>query len=134
MYVRLILDHVRNIQHEAIKPYRCDSPTQKRYMEMKVHPDDEDVLRLDHYIVSTEDIAPPFRFKPAKLGESSFLMRCSMCNKINIAFNWYEPNVAYEKGLIVGQEHRVLYTICDGCKSGFHSQRDALIRGKYADS
>jgi len=115
MHLRLILDHVRNISHHTVIPYRCDSPEQQRYMEMHISLDEERTLRLDHYLIRCNEVAPPLSFETAEKASMAFYQRCSMCNFIKVAQQWMEPHLALSKGLIHQQTQQVIYTVCDRC-------------------
>ncbi|NWF36219.1 hypothetical protein [Mariprofundus sp. KV] len=117
MYLRLILDHVWHIHHQANKPYRCDSPEIKRFMQMQISIDDENLLRLDHYLLATEPNSPPVHFSGIRSQNSNLIRRCSMCNRINVAFSWVDADLALKTGLITDPKQRVIYTVCGDCNN-----------------
>ena len=90
--------------------YRCDSPTTKRFMQMRIVPEEEG-LRFEHWVVRTEPMRAPVRFVHAGL-DVECVVRCSMCNRLSQPHGWSEPDAT--SGLPSPQH--VIYGVCPDCQ------------------
>ncbi len=117
-YVWTMLDAVRKLEREIVRSYRCDSPTCKRFMTMRVTPEPRNGLLLEHQLVSTQAFERPLRFAFASEGARGKLTRCSMCNRLNIGGAWGEPELALQNAAKpVTEATLVIYSVCTDCKT-----------------
>lgn len=96
------------------RSYRCDSPEVKRYMKMRVIPEQNATLRIEHELLSTEQRqAPVHLIHDSTLGKDA-RRRCSLCGRLNHVGEWQEPREdhANASGSIV-----VIYTVCEDCQN-----------------
>jgi len=101
---------VREDKKPVIIPYRCDTPALKRYMQMTISVESEDILMVKHRVIKTVPMQKPVHFR-ASISEKS-IKRCSVCNRILIDNDWLEP----EKSMI-GEYVSVRYGVCEQCES-----------------
>lgn len=112
-WLEAIFEFVRLRGEIVQRPYRCDSPQLKRYMQMIIAPRAEGVLRVEHQMLRTE----PRRF-PVEIeygGEhatNNMKLRCSLCGCIKNGDRWEEPTPEHAQP---GPHILVAYTVCDGC-------------------
>lgn len=111
MYISTVLEGVRTLGRPAVKPYRCDSPGLKRFMEMSVVPEAGKRLRLEHRCLKVEGREPAvaFEYRPGKTA----VRCCSVCNRIEHRGAWVE---AAER--ITGVKFArldVAYEVCGNC-------------------
>lgn len=111
MYMGVLLDAVRLLGHPVEKEYRCDSPTERRYMRMWITRDGED-LRVDHWILRTEPKPGHFVIRPVTPVEEH-LLRCSVCNRFRLGASWIEDSELPDHEARDGIP--VVYTVCPGC-------------------
>jgi len=119
MWVDVMLSHARIRGAALTRNYRCDSPSERRYMEMTIVPEANGLVRLEHTLLRCEPIEPSivYEFPLAAARRSSHLKRCSMCNQIQIGETWCEGDAAAHAGLIdASMPVRVIYTVCSPCK------------------
>ena len=117
-FVWTILDAVRKLERPIERSYRCDSPACKRFMAMRVTPEPDKKLLLEHRLVSTEAFEHPHRFTFSTKRTSSRLTRCSMCNRLQIDGVWKEPEIALSGAAKpVGAATLVIYSVCLDCKT-----------------
>jgi len=116
-FVWTMIDAVRKLQRPNKRPYRCDTPTLKRSMEMTIIPEGNGLLRLEHRLVATEPLQRPLSFRSAhRLDYKPPLrLRCSMCNQVRIGQVWREPD-EHAKLLNTLETTPVVYSVCDDCR------------------
>jgi hypothetical protein len=113
MLLDTLIMQVRRLGKQLERPYRCDSPHMKRFMEMRIDRDGERV-RFVHRVVRTEPVAVPVRFGFDRRGSMNRIVRCSMCNRVQVHCAWMEADDACASGYISGQQ-LVIYGVCPGC-------------------
>lgn len=125
MFIYTILHGVRTLNRPATRPYRCDSPTLKRFMQMTVTPLENGVLRVSHHLLRTEALSHPLNFHAANhriptAHWEKAIVRCSMCNQVKIDQSWLTPENALEKQPEVARMASipVIYTVCPQCFAG----------------
>lgn len=118
MFVRTLVQSARLQRRPMIRPYRCDSPTTRRYMEMRLSLDDSGLLRWDHRTVRTEPMRHPLFFTTQQqgkaLGRAGRIVRCSMCNRVKLGSNWGEGDQVIEN-CAQDSEILVIYGVCPDC-------------------
>jgi len=96
------------------RPYRCDSPELKRFMKMRIIPDRGGVLRIEHEVMSTEQIAVPVYAKyGVGIKHPRLKLKCSFCSRIKYDRGWEEFS-----GEDAGEssEIYVAYGVCEDCQ------------------
>lgn len=102
------------------RPYRCDSPIEKREMKMLVRLDDEGTLLVDHETIKVEVLAPSLTLRAA-IGARNAVLRCSICARLRLKDGeaWREPEaVAHEFRSL-----RVIHTVCVSCREAIADDR-----------
>lgn len=113
---RTLLQHVRNNQKSLRFSYRCDSPDERRYMEMELLPHPDKTIEFRSRLVRSETNPLPLRVRAAATGSAMFV-RCSMCNRLRVNDRWLETQDAVSEGLFArGSELRVVFGVCQSCK------------------
>jgi hypothetical protein len=133
MYLRTLLQSVRLIPRILQKPYRCDSPTEKRFMEMTLELESNSWVRISHKLIRTEPIATPILFKAVTTSKSvnqsssyaTYHVRCSICNHIRLSENenWQDVNELPPEKIIGIESLRVIYGVCANCMNGLKTAR-----------
>jgi hypothetical protein len=109
----LQLSRVHNLKVE--RPYRCDSPELRRNMMMRIFPQQQGILRVEHELVSMEKRPEPVYIHHAydnRLAE--ILFRCSVCGRVNLDEEWVEPEAACTADPASCHIH-VEYSVCGEC-------------------
>ena len=125
---RMLLDtlvlQARSWNKQIDRLYRCDSAEVKRHMNMRIEPDGKR-LRFTHQVVSTELMSPAVRFTYDPSSSSiNKIMRCSMCNRVQVGRGWMEADSACTGGEIRTPQ-LVIYTVCSSCKGSVRRPRQA---------
>ena len=121
MFVRTMIMSARVLKRPVVRPYRCDSPSVKRFMEMKVEPKDLGAVDVMHRELRSEPSKNTVRVAGAPMGAVGvFIKRCSICNQVHAKDVWSELDdaIAAERlTLPESQALRVVYGVCPSCLS-----------------
>jgi len=110
---------VRLKQQPIVLPFRCDSPTERRLMELNLSPLVEGGIHLESTMVQVERRKAVPLFDYAVRRSKEFVIVCSWCKKIRVADEWLEVEVAVERlGLFhVPTFPQLSHGICPPCKA-----------------
>lgn len=112
MWLSSILTLAR-IRNETIsRPYRCDSPTVKRFMNLEIKREAEGILHLTHTLLRVEAMSAPCRVSPFLGPGKKTVQRCSVCNRFNTVKGWTE---AEDLDTPVDSPLTVIYAVCSDC-------------------
>jgi hypothetical protein len=118
MYVRTILQSARLMRRPMVRAYRCDSPDQRRYMEMRLTMENSGLLKWEHRMLRVENLQRRMDFRPAAgLHGAKCVVRCSMCNRLKSPSGWQEPDVAPLPPAFEGGVIPTIYGVCPDCQS-----------------
>ncbi len=114
MWLEVLIKVARMRQEQVERPYRCDSPDLKRYMLMRITPEAQNSLRVDHILVSTAPRTRSVHIRFAGTAKHLPLThrRCSMCGRIASDNAWLEPDA---DGVPEDKTLTVIYTVCEDC-------------------
>jgi hypothetical protein len=118
MFVRTMIMSAQTLKRPIYRPYRCDSPRLKRFMEMTLIPRDDGSVELLHRELHSELIRQNV---PAVIASKSsgggLLKRCSLCNRVQALGVWSEIDEALESDRLKTVEPlvKVIYGVCPDC-------------------
>jgi hypothetical protein len=118
IFLFTMLDSSRVLDKPLTRPYRCDSPQYRRFMEMTLEPHPQGIVKLRHRLIRVEAVEYPIKFTIApENAPKGLIKRCSMCNQINIKGDWLEASEAARQGLLTQAEQcQVIYGVCENCQ------------------
>ena len=121
MWLEAMIQYVRVSGKTMVRPYRCDSPREKRFMEMEIRLEDDGSLCLRHLVLRIEKRTEPcdFSFKSKKFAAS--LSRCSVCNRVSAGGTWFEVEDfirRYNRGRM-----EVSHDVCPDCRNSLPENR-----------
>lgn len=114
MWMSALLGLVRVGGAELERPYRCDSPGLRRFMSMKIIPEGNGVLRLEHTVLRVERRTEELFFLSTGGSGPGILRRCSACGRVQSNGAWVEAD-SEENPPEGKKEMPVVYTICEVC-------------------
>ncbi|MCE7914839.1 MAG: hypothetical protein DYH15_09175 [Nitrosomonas sp. PRO4] len=131
MYVATMIESVRVIPHTSFRPYRCDTPDTKRFMQMIITPEENGWIRVSHELLRTEPMKKPVAFKTVvDLAQSKHMVladgdistiqyvRCSLCNRLHrigdLTRIWQEADLFADHETIL-TPIKVIYGVCPDC-------------------
>jgi len=120
MYMEAMLSAARILGKRIGQSYRCDSPSDKRYVKLTVEPQEKGHIKFRHHTTKVVPQKYIVNFvvpkTPVKGGKVAF--RCSMCNRVKLQGQWMEVEDAVDSKLIAaGSTVSVYYAICPSCHS-----------------
>lgn len=113
MWLQSIIQLVMAGGKPVERPYRCDSPEMRRYMQMRVVPAGPGTMTFEHHLLSME---PREKTVDIHYGgvftRKDLRMRCSVCGRIRLEGRWLEPELGVSGN---GNKVMVTYTVCESC-------------------
>lgn len=125
LWVDAVLNYARISGKVVEKRYRCDSPTEKYFMLMRVIPHSVDLLEVQCNLQQElpQKVRVEFEAKTRRI--PSLKVRCSICNRIKIkADTWQEADEAVLKGALANVEPvKIIYGVCTDCQTAVKGLR-----------
>ena len=112
MWLETLFGSARLCGRTIERPYRCDSPNLKRFMQMRIGFEQGGILRIEHKILATEKRSAPVHFQYRAKALRNTRQRCSICGRVKNG-NWHEP---IEANAEVPAVILVVYTVCEDCR------------------
>ncbi len=117
---RALLQQVRERQSRVIVPFRCDSPSLRRYMRLSISPRRHNRVRLDGILVKTEP-RPRLELVDTSIRrDDQILTLCSLCQRALIeSVGWVDVEAAVGRlHLLDSHAHPQLrYDVCSDCQA-----------------
>lgn len=114
----LVFRKVRDQWAIVTIPFRCDSPTVRRFMLLTISPLVRANLRLQGVLVHTESRpANPLLGRTTPRAEDELLLICSWCRRVEVHEEWIEADEAVRR-LDLFQSStlpRLTHGICEDC-------------------
>jgi len=114
----IILQKIREHNHQVFLPFRCDSPEKRRFLKLSIIPIAEGSVIFNSQIIK-EDLREPVDLLRYDIERSNDLIRiCSMCKKIAVSdIEWEEVEIAVRKMKIfeMGIVPQLTHGICHSC-------------------
>lgn len=113
------------------RPYRCDSPEMKRYMSMKIVPEESGAFRMEHTVLFTEKRSHNVHFNYSENQTLQLKQRCSSCGRLRTQDSWEEAEYLSPPGEgTLEKTYTVIYTMCPDCLENISKRR---FYGQAAD-
>ncbi len=121
--------HVRATNKAILIPFRCDSPTMKRFMELKIRPYPNGQLEYESRLLQ---VVPQHHVSALDHGcerSQAFLTMCSVCKRSLIEpSGWLDlQNISLKLRTFEQATPQLRYTICPECSSTCHQVRSPLV-------
>lgn len=114
MWIDTLLQLAALTSQPLERPYRCDSPELRRFMKMRVLPEDGGMLRVEHLLLEVQPRVRPVRFLPVPGNYPKLRLRCSICGRVKCQDRWQEAEHCCEEGAGT-PTIAVAYTVCPTC-------------------
>jgi hypothetical protein len=115
-------ERVRNGTPCGPIPFRCDSPGERRWLELYLEPLRDGTIEITSKVVRTERRAPvqlPAQLYDGAVGTSDELLKiCSMCKKLAVSGNeWVEIEDGLAQLRVFERDEmpRLTHGVCDSC-------------------
>ena len=93
----IVLGRIRERDRPATFPFRCDSPKQRRFLELNVCPMENDEIEFRSSLIRTESREPVKLLNSDIERSNEFIHICSMCKKIALSDKQWEE---VEEGIV----------------------------------
>ncbi|WP_262964042.1 hypothetical protein [Methylobacter psychrophilus] len=125
-FVQALLQLVRSGTQSIELEYRCDSPTERRYMQMRVSLEESGLVHFMNTFLRTESRKNKILISTATQRGKNTTVRCSMCNLVKPLKDWIEPELFDGSNTSKITEWLVIYGICEVCETSL--QRASSVR------
>lgn len=115
---RVLLERIRNKQVPLEFPFRCDSPSIRRYMRMQITPAPEESIIYTCTVDRIEHRAPVLFAEQKGWRETKLLRMCSWCKKVDVGGDvWMEIEPAIQHLQLLERKllPEISHTMCDEC-------------------
>ena len=128
----MILDRVRTSGNEVVVPFRCDSPSVRRFMELEVSPGPDGHVRFQGRIVREEKRQPVLLLDSSINRDDDFLKVCSWCKRVQAEGEWLEVELAVERLELFNRQRlpQISHGICEDCGVSLRRQLKDKRQGK----
>lgn len=116
----LVFEAARNNHKSVSFPFRCDSPTHRRYMQLSVAPLANGALEIATVLVWEEPRPYAALFDPDAIRDDRFLTVCSWCKCVLVSSNeWGEVETAIRRLDLFGAKRlpQLTHGVCATCES-----------------
>lgn len=114
-----LMARIRERKSRMTLPFRCDSPSLRRYMWLALVAEDDGHLRLEGTLVKTEPREYVGLFDAHSRRNRQVLTMCSICQRVLIEpLGWIDiDDAVVQLNLLEGDPHPQLrYAICQACE------------------
>lgn len=125
----MLFDAVRTRRRGVTIPFRCDSPTRRRFMELRIEPLDANALSLTGTMFYEESRPYSSLFDNKVKDADSYLRICSWCKRVDVGDDvWLEVEDAvreldlFDDASPPGLDH----SICLDCLAHVHNKLEAV--------
>lgn len=117
MWLEALLGLARLTGTVVERPYRCDSPRERRYMKMAISREDSGRICLRHEVLRTEQKQYPTPFRCRLHTGHGILVRCSICNRLKAGQRWTESDAWPAAATAPSTQLSVNYSVCPECRA-----------------
>jgi hypothetical protein len=134
---RELLARVRESHCEATVPFRCDSPTMRRFMRMKILPLGKSKVEFGTWIEREEPYRQPIQLLDPTIakGQEKLLRMCAWCKKIDVAGSWHEIEDAIGRLRLFDDLAipAITHGMCDDCLKAMTTEFGPNLCNKKSD-
>jgi hypothetical protein len=116
-----ILQRVRTTAVQILVPFRCDSPTLRRYMRLEISSQPQDSVQLDGLLVRVEPTTARVNLLDPRFPRSHDVLNvCSCCKRAMVEpMGWLEIEDIAVRLHLLEQERapQMHYDVCPDCRS-----------------
>lgn len=125
-----ILEKVRESKKQITLPFRCDSPTQRRFLSLTLRPLDNNYVEFISKIEKIENREKVALLDYKRPSSDELLSICSMCKKVKLEENlWDEVEVAVKELRLFEKNKLPMLThgLCPYCKRLYIEEANKFI-------
>jgi hypothetical protein len=121
LYDRLF-QRVLQTGRAMVFPFRCDSPTLRRFLELRIEPRSPSGLRIETTLARTEARSPVTLLEQRPPRGGDHLRMCGWCKSVDVEGRWCEVEDALLAMRLFEQDRvpAVTHGICPSCSEQMH--------------
>ena len=126
-----LVERVRTYKQQISIPFRCDSPTKRRFLKLTIIPLENSFIKFVSKIEKVEERENIELLNYNREHSDKLLRVCSMCKKIEIKENlWDEVEVAIKVLKLFNQKKLPMLThgLCPFCANLYKIEMDKFIQ------
>lgn len=114
----LIIARVRRTQQAVAVPFRCDSPSVRRFMELRISSYGDNHLELEGRILREEERGAVSLLDSSTSRSDEFLTICSWCKQVDVSGEWLEVEEAVKRRRFFNSTTlpQLTHGICNACE------------------
>ncbi len=113
----VMIDRVRQNQHATVVSFRCDAPSMRRFMELKIAPLPGSVLEFSATTLRQESRQRVSVLDVQQPRSDEMLKMCAWCKRVDLSGDWVEIEQAIESMDLFhrAEQPRITHGICRPC-------------------
>jgi len=113
----VLMQNVRRSGKRATIPFRCDSPSLRRFMELHVIPERDGSLQFEGVLVREEERPVVPLLDPESDRSEEIISMCSWCKRIQIESHWHDVESALitHRFFEATQLPMISHGVCEDC-------------------
>lgn len=114
-----LMDGVRRGEEAIEVLFRCDAPTRRRFMRMRLSAEPDGAVRFDSETLIEEVRPSIWILESAAPRHDDEVRVCSWCNRLEIEGEWFEVEDAVERleSFGVVDQPRLTHGCCEACRA-----------------
>ncbi|MFN0207068.1 MAG: hypothetical protein ACKVS6_12265, partial [Planctomycetota bacterium] len=114
---QMTIDRVRQTQRTVVIPFRCDSPSVRRFMELVISPCPNGHVQFTGRIIREEVREAVPLLDPSVSRTDEFLVVCSWCRRVEVSGCWLEVELAVKRLQLFDHTYlsQISHGICADC-------------------
>ncbi len=113
----VLLDKVRKDKREVVVPFRCDSPSSRRFMELRVSSQGHGTVRFEGWLIREEPRETVPLLDEAVSRNDTCIRMCSWCKNVAVDEGWVEVEEAVARLRLFETDvlPQITHGVCDAC-------------------
>ena len=127
---QVIIERVPRNQGKAVIPFRCDSPSHRRFMVLEISSGTNGQVQFTARTTRQDDRKRVSLLDPLVYRTDEYLLICSWCKRVDVAGNWLDVELAVKQLELFNETSlpQITHSICNDCydwmQRGTRSQKD----------
>jgi hypothetical protein len=118
---RLLYERIRSQQKGQTIPFRCDSPTLRRSLELRLEPLPNLAILHESRLLHSEERAAVWLWSTTAERSTALITACSWCKRLQYHDSWVEAEEMIRQGDLFNQMPlpQITHGICTSCLATF---------------
>lgn len=127
---RLLFNHLRSRKSEFIVPFRCDSPSVIRHMQLTLRSLNYGGIECEGKVLHTENRNPVTLFSREANRTDGSIPVCSLCRRLRVESLWIDPGPAIIQNRLFSIEPvpQLEETLCAECEQTIQTELKIVDR------